>query len=162
MWTWPLNSAIGVTTAHKASERVANGTCFQVWAWMTNKCRTKMTQKKDITQEIFHKERGGQPTRRRRPRKRKEAIGTREELGILVLRRGVPSPLDIGPPDSVCFSPPKQAIASSEPNFWTHSLQIHCNGIAEPRSRPSLGPVRKTRPYNWHRLWERLLVRWWV
>ena len=26
------------------------------------------------------------------------------------------------------FSPLKQAIASSEPNFWTHSLQIHCNG----------------------------------
>ena len=29
---------------------------------------------------------------------------------------------------SVCFSPPKQAVASSDPNFWTHSLQIHCNG----------------------------------
>ena len=29
----------------------------------------------------------------------------------------------------MCFSPPKQAVALSEPNFWTHSLQIHCNGL---------------------------------
>ena len=48
---------------------------------------------------------------------------------ILVLERGVPSPWDVGPPDSVCFSSPKQAIVSSKPNFWTHSLQIHCNGL---------------------------------
>ena len=27
---------------------------------------------------------------------------------------------------------------------------------------PSLGPTRRPRPYNWHRLWEELLVRWWV
>ena len=46
-----------------------------------------------------------------------------------VLERGVSSPWDVGPPDSVYFSPPKQAVASPEPNFWTHSLQIHCNGL---------------------------------
>ena len=44
----------------------------------------------------------------------------------------------------------------------THSLQIHCNGSAKPKSRPSLGPVRTLWPYNWRRLWEKLLVRWWV
>ena len=48
---------------------------------------------------------------------------------ILVLERGVPSPWDVGPPDSVCLSSPKQVVASSEPNFWPHSLQIHCNGL---------------------------------
>ena len=48
---------------------------------------------------------------------------------IPVLERGVPSPWDVGPPDSVCLSSPKQAVASSEPNFWPHSLQIHCNGL---------------------------------
>ena len=47
---------------------------------------------------------------------------------ILVLKRGVPSPWDVGPPDSVCLSSPKQAVASSEPNFWPYSLQIHYNG----------------------------------
>ena len=53
----------------------------------------------------------------------------REGLRIPVPERGVPSPWDVGPSDFVCFSPPKQAIALSEPNFWTHSLQIHCNGL---------------------------------
>ena len=53
----------------------------------------------------------------------------REGLGIPVLKRGVPSPWDVEPPNSVYFSPPKQAVALSEPNFWTHSLQIHCNGL---------------------------------
>ena len=65
----------------------------------------------------------------RRPRERREASGMREELGILVLRHGNPFPWDIGSSDSVCFSSPKQAVASSEPNFWTYSLQIHYNGL---------------------------------
>ena len=52
----------------------------------------------------------------------------REELGVYILRRGVLSPWDEKLSSSVHFSPPKQAIAPSEPNFWTHSLQIHCNG----------------------------------
>ena len=52
----------------------------------------------------------------------------REELGVPVLGRGVLSSWNVEPSDSVYFSPPKQAVASSEPNFWTHSLQIHCNG----------------------------------
>ena len=48
---------------------------------------------------------------------------------------------------------PKPAVAPSEPNFWIHSLQIHCNGSAGPKFHPSLGPVRKTRSYTWHTLW---------
>ena len=52
----------------------------------------------------------------------------REELGVPVLGREVLSSWNVEPSDSVYFSPPKQAVASSEPNFWTHSLQIHCNG----------------------------------
>ena len=50
-------------------------------------------------------------------------------LRIPVLERGVPSPWDVGPLDFVCLSSPTQAITSSEPNFWPHSLQIHCNGL---------------------------------
>ena len=56
----------------------------------------------------------------------------REELGVPVLKRGVLSPWDVGPSGSQYFSPPKQAVASSKPNFWTHSLHIHCN---EPGSK---------------------------
>ena len=52
----------------------------------------------------------------------------REELGVPVIGRRALSLWDVGPSGSVYFSPPKQAIAPSEPNFWTHSLQIHCNG----------------------------------
>ena len=46
---------------------------------------------------------------------------------------------------SVYFSPLKQAVASSEPNFWTHSLQIHCNGsspkIETLQLAPSMGEL---------------------
>ena len=49
-----------------------------------------------------------------------------------------PFSLGRSPSDSVYFSPPKQAVASSEPNFWTHSLQIDCN-------RP--GPKTETLEY---------------
>ena len=52
----------------------------------------------------------------------------REELGVPVLRRGVLSPWDVLPSGSEYFSPSKQAVTSSEPKFWTHSLQIHYNG----------------------------------
>ena len=93
-------------------------------------------------------------------KKKKKSPGKREEMGIHVLGRGVLFPWDVGPSDSVFLAPiwspliPKQAITLSEPNFWTHSLQIHCNGSAGPRSRPSLGLIRKPWPYNWRRLWE--------
>ena len=40
-----------------------------------------------------------------------------------ILGQGVLSPWDVGPSDSVYFSPLKQAVAPSEPNFWTHFLQ---------------------------------------
>ena len=52
----------------------------------------------------------------------------REELGVPILGLGALSPWDVGLSSSVYFSPPKQAVVSSEPNFWIHSLQIHCNG----------------------------------
>ena len=94
-----------------------------------------------ITTEITQRKGGrGQPRRRGRPRERKEAPVVREELGILVLEREVPSPWNVGPPDSVCFSPPKQAIALSKPNFWTHSLQIHCNGLGPKTVTIQLAP----------------------
>ena len=108
---------------------------------MTDKCRRMMNGREEyITTEITQsKGEGGRP-RRRRPRERREALGMREELGIPVLERGVPSPWNVGPPDSVCFSPPKQIVASSEPNFWTHFLQIHCNGPGPKTATLQLTP----------------------
>ena len=74
-----------------------------------------------ITIEITQREGG--------PEEERRLLCDREGFGIPVLEQGVPSLWDVGPPDSVCFSPPKQVVALSEPNFWTHSLQIHCNGL---------------------------------
>ena len=33
---------MGATAAHRVPEKVADGTCTRVWAWMTDKCREKM------------------------------------------------------------------------------------------------------------------------
>ena len=40
-----LGSAIWITAAHKMSEGVGDGMHTQVWAGMTNKCRTRMDQR---------------------------------------------------------------------------------------------------------------------
>ena len=153
MWMWPLDSALGATAAHRAPERVVDGTCTQVWAWVTNKCRRRMNQGEGYIISEISQMKGEE---REAPRKQ-------EELGTHIFGWGVLSPWDVGPSDSVFLAPiwsspiPKQAVTPSEPNFWTHSLQIHCNGSAGLRSRLSLGPVRKLWPYNWRRLWESCL-----
>ena len=127
MWMWPLDSAMGVTAAHRTPERVADWMCIQVWAWMTDKCRKRMNEGEGYITTKITQSRGGRG-RRRRPRERREGPGMWEELGVPVLRRGVLSPWDVESSNSVYFSPPKQVVASSKPNFWTYSLQIHCNG----------------------------------
>ena len=131
---WPLDSAIGATTAHKASKGVVDGTCTQVWAWMTNKCRKRMNQRKGyIIWEISHK--GG-------PRKG-------DEVGIHILGQGVLFPRALGHLVlflTAAWSSPisTQAVTPSEPSFWTQFLQIHCNGSAGPRSPSVTGPSQKT------------------
>ena len=89
---------------------------------MIDECRRRMNRREEyITTETTQREGGPEEGRR--------LLCDREGLGIPVLERTIPSPWDVGPPDSVCFSPPKQVVALSKPNFWTHSLQIHCNGL---------------------------------
>ena len=52
-------------------QRVANGTCTQVWAWMTNKCRRRMNGGEGyITTEILQR-RGDTKKQRERERGRK-------------------------------------------------------------------------------------------
>ena len=100
---------------------------------MTNKCRRGMNRRDEyITIEITQREGG--------PKEGRRLLCDREGLEIPVLERTVPSPWDIGPPDSVCFSPPKQAVILSEPNFWTHFLQIHCNGLSSKTATLQLAP----------------------
>ena len=49
---------MGVTAAHKALERVANGTCTRVWTLMIDKCRRMNGREGYITTEITQS-RGG-------------------------------------------------------------------------------------------------------
>ena len=93
---------------------------------MIDKCKRRMNGREEyITIEITQRRgEGGRTAKKKREAQRKEGGSCVTERGwrIPVLERGVPSPWDVGPPDSVCFSPPKQAVALSEPNFWTNSL----------------------------------------
>ena len=61
---------MGATATHRMPERVADRTCTQVWAWMTNKCRRKMNEREGyITVEISQKEgeeKGGRLVGRKR------------------------------------------------------------------------------------------------
>ena len=53
MWMRPLDSVRGATATHRATERVADGTCTRVKAWMTDKCRRRMNGREGyITTEI--------------------------------------------------------------------------------------------------------------
>ena len=128
---WPLDSAIGDTTAHRASEGVADGTCSQVSAWMTNKCKKRMNQRKEyIISEISHK-------------------GGGDEAGIHILGWGVLSLGVLGHLVlflALAWSCPisTQVVALLEPSFWTHSLQIHCTRFAGPRSSFVARPNQKT------------------
>ena len=120
---------MGATAAHRAPERVADGTCTRVWVWMTDKCRRRMNGREEyITTEITQSKRknegeeeGLEKGERLLGCERSWEFPSSSEgsfflgtLGILIL---------------CIFSLPKQVVASLEPNFWTHFLQIHCNGL---------------------------------
>ena len=64
---------MGATAAHRALERVTDGTCTQVWAWMTNKCRRRMNGGEgyittEISQRRKRKEEKGEKKARRKER----------------------------------------------------------------------------------------------
>ena len=96
---------------------------------MTDKCRRRINRRNEyITTEITQRRGGGQEEEGGLEKGRR-LLCDREGSGIPVLELWVPSPWDVGSPNSLCFSLPKQAFALSEPNFWIYSLQIHCNGL---------------------------------
>ena len=88
---------------------------------MTDKCRRRMNGREEyLTTEITQRKGGGGGGGQEEeggPEKGRRLLCDREELGIPVLKRGVPSPWDVRLPDSVCFSPLKQAVALSGSNF---------------------------------------------
>ena len=99
---------------------------------MTDKCKRRMNErKKYITTEITQsgggegdgqEEEGG-------PEKGRRLLCDRE--GLAHSRPRVRGPFSLGRWAArfcVLFTQ-KQVVASSKPNFLTHSLQIHCNGL---------------------------------
>ena len=66
-----MDSALGATAAHRAPERVVDGTCTQVWAWVTNKCRRRMNQGEGYIISEISQTKGEE----------REAPGKQEELG---------------------------------------------------------------------------------
>ena len=152
MWTWPLDSAIWVTTAHKASEGVVDGTCTQVWTWMTNKYRMRIEQKEIYNARDLPQEGGFFPGKR----------GTDSPSCSWWVRpygnsypwMGRSFPWIVRPSSFVFLAPTRssitseQTVAPSKPSSWTHFLQIHCNGSVGLRSHPSMDPVWKLRPYT--------------
>ena len=73
---------MGDTSAHKVPERVADGTCTQIWAWMTNKCRRRINGRVYIYIYIYSiRDLPGE----KRKKEEGQALGKREELGVHIL-----------------------------------------------------------------------------
>ena len=52
---------MGATAAHRAPERMADGTCTREWTWMTDKCKRRMNRREGyITTEILQRTEHGQ------------------------------------------------------------------------------------------------------
>ena len=83
---------MGAAVAHKAPERMADGTCTRGWAWMTDKCRRRMNRKEGYITIEISQEKGG--VRKKRDAQKQEGGSCVTERGwrIPVLGRGVPSP----------------------------------------------------------------------
>ena len=66
---------MGAIAAHRAAERVADRTCTQVWAWMTNKCTRRMNGGEGyITTENSQRREGRKSKRGRKKRKKEERL----------------------------------------------------------------------------------------
>ena len=70
---------MGAAVAHRAPKRMADGTCTQEWAWITDKCRRRMNKREGyITTEISQN----------RGTAKKEREAQRKEGGSCVTERG--------------------------------------------------------------------------
>ena len=96
---------------------------------MTDKCRRRMNGREGyIITEISQRMGDGQEGKGG-PEKGRRLLCDRE--GLAHSRPRVRGPFSLGRWAArfcVLFTQ-KQVVASSKPNFLTHSLQIHCNGL---------------------------------
>ena len=83
---------MGATAAHRVPEIVADETCTQVWAWMTNRCRRRMNGEGYITTEISQRRKRKKGKTERKKEGGTEAPRRRDKLGTHILGREVLSP----------------------------------------------------------------------
>ena len=84
-------------------------------------------EEEDISQERSHREGGRR--KEKEPQEKERGPWDARGVGDSSPRAKVSFSLrPLGRPILYIFPPSEQAVALSEPNFRTHSLQIHCNG----------------------------------
>ena len=121
MWNRSLNSVSQEIIIQKKLKKKSDGTNTQVVAQMMNKCRGRMVQKDYIMGNIFHKV-GGEKNRERGPQQSQLPLYFVYVIymSTCLLGHGVHS---------------YQLLSNSlKPSSLTHSLQIYCTGLTEPRS----------------------------
>ena len=121
---------MGATAAHRAPERVADGMCTRVRAWMTDKYRRRMNGREgyittEITQSIGKGGGGGGQKAHRKERGSWDASGV--ESSCLPVKRlfllGT-----LGRPVLCIFHPQNKSLSHQSPTFGPILYQIHCKG----------------------------------
>ena len=150
MWMWPLDSAMGATAAHRALERMADGTCTRGWAWMTDKCRRRMNRREGYIKTKISQRRGGRPGSRR-PRDRKEAPVWPRGVGAF------PSSTEgslllgtLGRPILCAFHPQNKPSPHQSPTFGPALYKFIV-----------MGSVWKPWPYSFQLQFEKFLLKFW-
>ena len=74
------------------------------------------------------------------PKKREGLLGCERSWGFPSSGEGSLLPGTLDCPILCIFPLSEQVVALSEPNFWTHSLQIHCDGPGQKTAILQLAP----------------------
>ena len=139
MWMWPLDSAMEATAAHRVPERVADGTCARVWAWMTKKCRRRMNGREEyITTEITQSRWKGR--RPEGPEKRERLLWCEGSWEFLSSGKAPFLLETLGHPILCIFHPQNKPMPYQSLTFGPILYKFIV-----------MGPVRKPRPYIWLR-----------
>ena len=117
---------MGATTAHRVLERVVDGTCTQVWAWMTDKCRRRMNGREGyITTKITQSKKG-----KKKKKAQKKERGSWDARGVGSSRPRVRGPFsqERWAVRFCVFFTPKTSRRLIRAQLLDNSLLIHCNG----------------------------------
>ena len=128
---------MGATTAHKAPERVADGTCTRVWVWMIDKCRRRINGSEGyITTEITQSQ-GDEEEEEEVLEKGERLLGYERSWEFLSSGQGSFFHGTLGRPILCIFHPQNKTSPHQSPTFGPIIYKFIV-----------MGPVRKSRPCN--------------